>query len=244
LKSIIEGENIISPSLKGKNFRELDDSISWRNPLFNSFFDSAKINPTAHKTDLLVDAFEFVCALILLVLFAPIMIATAIAIRFSSKGSVFYKQIRVGKNGKHFNIYKFRSMIQNAEVHTGITLSWEGDPRITKLGEFLRKSHIDELPQLLNILKGEMSFIGPRPERPEFTDVYVQDITNYRVRENVKPGITGLAQIACVYDAKAPDKLKYDLLYILHKDSYLLNLLIAWYTAKKMLFLKGTAELV
>jgi lipopolysaccharide/colanic/teichoic acid biosynthesis glycosyltransferase len=244
LKSIIEGENIVSPSLRGKNFREIDDTISWLNPLFNSFFFSAKINPTASKKDLLVDCFEFVCAVFLVLVFAPIMIATAIAIRISSKGSVFYKQIRVGKNGEHFEIYKFRSMIQNAEVHTGITLSWQGDPRITKLGDFLRKSHIDELPQLLNILKGEMSFIGPRPERPEFTDVYVQDITNYRVRENVKPGITGLAQIACVYDAEAPEKLKYDLLYILHKDSYLLNLLIAWYTAKKILFLKSTAGLV
>tara|TARA_Y100000590_G_scaffold470768_1_gene669830 strand:- start:75737 stop:76471 length:735 start_codon:yes stop_codon:yes gene_type:complete len=244
VKSIIEGENIISPSLRGKSFKVVDDTISWRNPLFNTFFNKARINPTAHKKDLLVDAFEYVCALVLLLLFSPIMIATAFAIRISSKGPILYKQVRVGQNGKNFEIIKFRTMIQNAESHTGITLSWDGDPRITKLGAFLRKSHLDELPQLINILKGEMSFIGPRPERPEFTNVYVKDIVNYRVRENVKPGITGLAQIACVYDATAMDKLKYDLLYILHKDSYLLNLMIAWYTAKKMFFLKNTAELV
>jgi len=133
-------------------------------------------------------------------------------------------------------------MVVNAEKDTGATLSWKHDPRITLVGSFLRKSHLDELPQLLNVLFGEMSFIGPRPERPIFTQVYNKQIIGYSRRKDVKPGISGLAQISCGYDARPENKLQFDLLYIQYKNSFHLNSLIALYTIKKIFFWKTFKE--
>ncbi len=170
----------------------------------------------------------------LLVVFSPIMLVVAALIKITMGGPILYGQIRVGKNGKLFKIYKFRSMVQDAEAKTGPVLATKNDPRVTGLGKFLRASHLDELPQLLNVLSGQMSFVGPRPERPEFVNQFNEQIVNYAKRHNVKPGITGLAQICLPYDATASDKLHYDLFYIENKKSVVFNLVISYYTALKM----------
>nr|BDT29340.1 sugar transferase [Bacteriovorax sp. HI3] len=182
-----------------------------------------------------VTVFEAAFAVFLLVLFSPIMLLVAVAIKISMPGKILYSQTRVGKDGKNFSIHKFRTMIENAEAKTGAVLASKNDPRITKLGNFLRASHLDELPQLLNVLKGEMSFVGPRPERPEFVEVYEKEIVKYTRRREVKPGITGLAQICLPYDATASEKIQYDIYYIDQRHSVVFNILISYYTAIKML---------
>lgn len=147
----------------------------------------------------------------------PITVFAAIAIKLNSKGPVIYRQNRVGKNGKIFKIYKFRTMRLDAENKTGAVWAKENDPRITSVGRVLRKTHIDEIPQLLNVLKGEMSIVGPRPERPEIVRDLNALIRDYEKRLQIKPGITGLAQVWHKYDETIEDvkkKIKYDLLYI------------------------------
>ncbi len=147
---------------------------------------------------------------------APLMLVIAIAIKLESKGPVLYKQIRVGKRGKCFNMYKFRSMRQDAEVSTGPVWAKENDPRITRMGNFLRKTHLDELPQFFNVLRGEMSIVGPRPERPHFVGEFRKVIPHYDRRLCAKPGVTGLAQVKRRYDETLADvkkKLRYDVLY-------------------------------
>ncbi|MCO4755276.1 MAG: sugar transferase [Bacteriovoracaceae bacterium] len=216
--------------------REKDSK--WVDPGFKWYFQTQAGSDVEFH---LIDRF---CAFALLILFSPILAAVSIGIKVFMPGPILFKQTRVGRNGKLFDVLKFRSMIDKAEESTGHTLSWEGDPRITVFGKFLRKSHLDEFPQLLNVLKGDMVFIGPRPERPEFTLVFEKEIEDYEKRHLVEPGITGLAQIACGYDAPAQEKLTYDLMYIAHRRSVLLNLLIAYHTAKKMLLMRSTANIV
>ena len=159
----------------------------------------------------LIDIFG---SLVLIILTSPIMLLTAIAIKMQDGGDVLYKQVRLTKNQKGFNIYKFRSMVMNAEKETGVVLAKENDDRITPVGKFIRKTRFDELPQLFNILKGEMSFVGPRPERPEIYDEICKDMPEFRFRLVVKAGLTGYAQIYGKYNTSLRDKLLLDLYYI------------------------------
>ena len=144
----------------------------------------------------------------------PFMLLTAIAIRIFDPGPVFYSQERSGRYGKPFKVYKFRTMRVDAERLSGPMLAQENDPRITRLGAFLRAVRLDELPQIWNVLVGNMSIVGPRPERPFFVEQFKQEIPEYVYRMNVKPGITGLAQVYGKYNTTAYDKLIYDLVYI------------------------------
>lgn len=155
-------------------------------------------------------------SLMLLVLFAPLLAATALAIKLESKGPVFYRQVRVGRGGKLFRILKFRSMRADAET-SGARWAAENDDRVTRVGRFIRRMRIDEIPQAVNVLRGEMSFVGPRPERPEFVTLLRERIPHYDERHLVKPGITGWAQVNYAYGASIDDareKLKYDLYYL------------------------------
>lgn len=152
-----------------------------------------------------------------IVMAAPIIFFTAIIIKIVSPGPVFYKQERVGWGGKTFYIYKLRTMRVDAEKNTGPMWAQEDDPRLIRFGKIIRKLHIDELPQLYNVLKGDMSIVGPRPERPVFVEKLNKEVVDYQKRIQVKPGITGLAQVWHRYDETIKDvrkKVKYDLLYI------------------------------
>ena len=192
------------------------------------------------------DALDYSINLILatLVLFFawPFMILTALMIYFEDvkSASVFYKQERVGLNGHLFNIMKFRSMRTDAEKD-GAKWATTNDNRVTKVGQFIRKYRIDELPQLLNIYRGEMSFIGPRPERPQFVEQLIREIPYYNQRHNVKPGLAGWAQLNYPYGASVEDsmeKLKFDLYYVKHQ-SLMLDILILIRTVEVVLFGKG-----
>tara|TARA_Y100001956_G_C4129106_1_gene192373 strand:- start:4289 stop:5701 length:1413 start_codon:yes stop_codon:yes gene_type:complete len=174
----------------------------------------------------------------------PIMLATAIIIYLDDGRrtgvSVFYKQERVGLNGQLFKIIKFRSMRPDAEKD-GAKWASKNDDRVTRIGHFIRKYRVDELPQLLNVFKGEMSFIGPRPERPEFVEQLVREVPYYNQRHNVKPGLAGWAQLNYPYGASVEDsmeKLKFDLYYVKHQ-SLLLDILILIRTVEVVLFGKG-----
>lgn len=157
---------------------------------------------------------DIIGSLILIVLTSPIMLATAIAIKAYDNGDVFFRQERLTIDGKVFRIYKFRSMIMNAEKNTGAILAREGDNRITPVGKFIRKCRIDELPQLFNILMGDMTFVGPRPERPVLFDEIVKEIPEFKYRLTVKAGLTGYAQIYGKYNTTMRDKLLLDIYYI------------------------------
>ncbi len=183
-----------------------------------------------------------VLALLGLLTFAPVGTLIALAIRLNSPGPVFYSQERVGLNGKTFRILKFRSMVTDAEKNRAPQWASEQDPRITKVGRFLRKTRLDEVPQLINILKGEMSFIGPRPERPYFVEELEKCIPFYGLRHVTKPGLSGWAQIRYRYGATVEDavkKLEYDLYYIKNLSIFL-DLMIFMETIQVILFGKGS----
>jgi exopolysaccharide biosynthesis polyprenyl glycosylphosphotransferase len=167
---------------------------------------------------------DFSGSIFLLIALFPLFLLVALAIKIESPGSIFYSQQRSGKNGNPFRIYKFRSMVQDAEQKSGPVWAQKNDSRITSVGNFLRKSRIDELPQLLNIFKGDMSFIGPRPERPFFVESFKQQIPFYFNRLIYKPGVTGWAQVKWGYDETIDDvkeKLKFDLYYINNRTIWL-----------------------
>jgi len=174
-------------------------------------------------------AVDIVGALALITASFPIMLLSAIATKIVSPGPVLFSQTRVGTNGAHFTIYKFRTMHLHAEK-SGAQWASKEDNRLIPLGSFFRKTRIDELPQCWNILKGEMSIVGPRPERPEFTETLTKDIPYYDLRHVVKPGLTGWAQVSYPYGASTEDalkKLQYDLYYIKNYSLLLdLNILL------------------
>jgi exopolysaccharide biosynthesis polyprenyl glycosylphosphotransferase len=174
-------------------------------------------------------------SIILLVIFSPLMAIAALLIKLTSKDPIFYKQIRVAKDGGTFALYKFRTMIDNAEENSGPVWAAEDDPRVTKIGRFLRDSRLDELPQLINVIKGDMSLVGPRPERPHFVKLHKP---LRQIRLAVKPGLTGFAQIRNLYDLNPKHKARYDYLYI-QKRSFLLNLYILAMTIPVMFSRKG-----
>jgi exopolysaccharide biosynthesis polyprenyl glycosylphosphotransferase len=182
--------------------------------------------------------FDALTAAVLLVVLAPLLALVALAIRLTSAGPVVYHQRRVGRAGVPFTIYKFRTMHEEAESETGPVMAQRGDPRVTALGRVLRASRLDELPQLWNVLRGDMSFVGPRPERPEFVGEYERIIQGYKERYRVRPGLTGYAQVNGEYDTSAATKLKYDLAYI-HNRSLWLDLRILSETMKVMLTSRG-----
>lgn len=190
---------------------------------------------------LLKRAFDIAFSIFALILLSPFMIISAIAVKLYDRGPVFYKQKRLTINGKIFSIYKFRSMIANAEKEGGVQLASEDDPRITPVGRFLRKTRIDEFPQMLNILKGEMSVVGPRPERPELSELYKKEMPEFEFRLKVKAGLTGYAQVTGVYDTTPYDKLKMDLMYI-ENYSFKMDMQIILMTVKTMLFPPKTNE--
>ncbi len=179
---------------------------------------------------------------VLLLLTWPVMLITTILIKLDEglKAPIFYFQERVGLDGQAFNIVKFRSMRVDAEKN-GAQMASENDDRTTKIGKFIRKYRIDELPQIYNVMRGDMGFVGPRPERPEFVQQLIKNIPYYNERHNVKPGLTGWAQLKYPYGATEEDsleKLKYDLYYIKHR-SFMLDLLILIRTVEIVLFGKG-----
>lgn len=179
-------------------------------------------------------------ALFGLVASLPVTLITALLIKLESSGPIFYQQERVGERGKVFSIIKFRSMCQDAEKD-GAVWAMKNDYRVTRVGGFIRKVRIDEIPQMWNVLKGEMSFVGPRPERPIFVGELVEKLPYYSLRHSAKPGITGWAQVCYPYGASEEDalrKLEYDLYYIKHQSIYI-DLLIIFRTVKTVLFQKG-----
>lgn len=178
--------------------------------------------------------FDASLALIGLVLTLPLALVVAFLIVVTSGFPIIFEQTRVGFNGKLFKIMKFRTMIKDAEVKTGPVWSIPHDPRVTPLGRWLRKTRLDEIPQMWNILRGEMSFVGPRPERPFFVERFEREIPAYHERFKVKPGLTGLAQVNGGYDTTPENKLKYDLAYI-YNQSLFLDLRILLETVKVIL---------
>jgi sugar transferase (PEP-CTERM system associated) len=206
--------------------------------IFSDGFSRGSIRRTARRV------FDIGASLGLLILAAPAIAVSALAVLIESgfKGPIFYMQLRSGLDGKAFLLVKFRSMIPDAEGDSGATWCESEDPRITPVGRVLRKFRLDELPQIYNVLRGDMSFVGPRPERPEFVDDLGQRIPFYRERHAVKPGITGWAQVRYPYGSTEQDaleKLQYDLYYI-KNQSLLFDLAILLQTAEVVLWRKGS----
>jgi len=184
---------------------------------------------------------DILASMIILAVFLPAWIAIAAAIKLDSTGPVLYTQKRIGKDEKEFTLYKFRSMVSNAEKETGPQWAKPNDPRITKVGRFIRKYRLDEIPQFINVIKGDMSLVGPRPERPYFVDKFKKNIPFYSRRLQIKPGITGWAQIKGEYDTSIENvktKLQYDLFY-LENMSLKMDLKILLNTIYVMMIGKG-----
>ncbi len=208
------------------------------------FFDTpillTRENPLSFEQRFIKRAIDLICALILVILASPIMLISAIIIKLSDFGPVFYKQNRVTRDGKVFKIIKFRSMRVDAEKDGKARLASKGDPRITPFGRFIRKVRIDELPQLFNIIAGDMSFIGPRPERPEIIEQYIKEMPEFEFRTKVKAGLAGYAQVYGKYNTTPYDKLKLDLFYIENYTTWMdLRLMLL---TLKVLFMPDSTE--
>ena len=185
-------------------------------------------------------AMDIIISGLMLIALSPIMLLVALAIKIEDRGPVFYKQMRMTRDAKEFGILKFRSMVPDAEKLTGAAMASEKDPRITKVGRFVRATRLDEIPQLINILKGDMSIVGPRPERKVFIDEYCETMPEFAYRMKVKGGLTGYAQIYGKYNTSPYDKLRLDLMYI-ENYSLLLDIKLIILTIKIM-FSKDSTE--
>jgi sugar transferase (PEP-CTERM system associated) len=208
---------------------------SWM--IFADGFRQGRIHGTLER------AFDVGASLLLLAIAAPVMLLTAIAIKITEglRASIFYRQVRVGVYGRPFKLLKFRSMREDAEADGQAQWAQKNDSRITRIGAFIRMTRIDELPQILNVLRGEMSFVGPRPERPEFVDQLNEQIPYYRERHSIKPGITGWAQLCYPYGSSeqdAAEKLQYDLFYV-KNHTLLFYLAILVQTVEVIVWRKG-----
>ena len=204
------------------------------------WFDCLAVRPRHPAADMAYRAGDILTSLTVLLFTLPLMLCVAVAIRLDSPGPVLYRQERVGKDGLPFVLLKFRSMNSNAEAR-GPAWAQHHDPRVTRVGGLMRRTRIDELPQLLNVLRGEMSLIGPRPERPHFVEQLAELIPFYRERARVKPGLTGWAQVNFPYGASVEDaraKLSYDLYYV-KNQSPILDLMILLATIRVILFQEG-----
>jgi sugar transferase (PEP-CTERM system associated) len=211
------------------------DSVSAGWLIFGEGFGQGWVRATVKRI------FDIVCALILIVLTLPIMLVTAIFILLESGGPIFYLQERVGLNGRLFNVVKFRSMRTDAEKDGKPRWATASDDRVTRVGKVIRKLRIDELPQLFSVLGGDMSLVGPRPERPFFVDKLTQEIPYFAVRQSVKPGVTGWAQVRYQYGATVEDaaeKLQYDLYYVKNHTLFL-DLVVLFETVGVVLTGKG-----
>jgi exopolysaccharide biosynthesis polyprenyl glycosylphosphotransferase len=207
-------------------------------PSYLIFTDGFRVSPLQTWLKLALDV---TVSAVGLVLVAPVLAACALAIRLDSPGPIFYRQERVGQRGRLFRVCKLRSMRHRAEDETGAVFSREDDDRITRVGRILRKTRLDELPQLWNVLVGDMSLVGPRPERPEFIDALSERYPYFRLRSVLKPGLTGWAQIRHGYVNDVDgfeEKLALDLYYMKYR-SFVMDLLILWKTAKTMVLLHG-----
>ncbi len=239
--------DLLNNKLQGKI---IEDSISFYEAITGKILVE-KVNPAwlifsegfdyGRMTYLVKRTSDLILALIGLALSLPVTLITALLIKLESPGPVFYKQERVGERGEVFSIYKFRSMRQDAEKD-GAVWARQNDDRVTRIGNFIRKVRIDEIPQIWNVLRGQMSFVGPRPERPIFVNQLVEKLPYYSLRHSAKPGITGWAQVCYPYGASEEDalrKLEYDLYYIKHQ-SFFIDMLIIFRTVKTVLFQKGS----
>ena len=229
----MHGVNVISDTTFHEQFtgKIMVDSMR---PSFLIFSDGFKIN---HSTLTAKRLFDVLISLVLLAASAPILLVAAVAVKLSSPGSVLYRQERAGLYGKNFTLLKFRSMVVDSETGIGPVWAKKNDARVTRIGRILRRFRIDELPQIFNILKGEMSFVGPRPERPFFVDQLVELIPYYKQRFVIMPGLTGWAQIRFPYGNSVEDarqKLQYDLYYIKNM-SWMFDLKIISETTKVVL---------
>lgn len=177
--------------------------------------------------------FDIIISTAILIIISPLMLIIAILIKITSKGEIIYKQKRITKNGKEFTMYKFRTMIKDAEKETGPILAKINDSRITKIGKILRKTRMDELPQFFNVLKGDMSIVGPRPERKEILQNIEKELPEYKERQNVKAGITCIAHIKGDYYTEPKERLKYDKIYM-ENWSLKKDIKIILYTIKKI----------
>ncbi len=198
----------------------------------------AKVRPLEGVAAAAKRSLDLVVSTLLLALSLPVLAVAAAAISGTSRGGVFYRQARTGKDGLPFQLWKLRTMQSGAEDETGAVISAPGDPRVTAVGRFLRATRIDELPQLWNVLVGDMSLVGPRPERPEFTDRFVHAVEGWTLRQGVRPGLTGLAQISGDYGSEPEIKLRYDLAY-LNNWSFGLDLAILFKTLPVVLTRRG-----
>jgi lipopolysaccharide/colanic/teichoic acid biosynthesis glycosyltransferase len=198
-------------------------------------FLSTSVGEKRDIEEFLMRGLDIVGSVLILLVFMPVAVLISLLIKLTSHGPVFYKQQRVGKDGRIFTLFKFRTMVKDAEQKVGPVLASRADPRVTKVGKVMRATRLDEFPQLFNVLRGDMSLVGPRPERPHFVK---QHKALHELRLAVKPGLTGLAQIRSFYDLKPQHKIKYDYLYI-QKRSLLLNLYILFRTIPAIFTRKG-----